>query len=392
MKLLEYEGKKIFTENGIPVPKAYFFREEREGLGYLQELGGRGILKTQVLAGGRGKAGGVRTVNWNNFRETFRSLQQLKINGEEPHGFLLEEVLNIKKELYLGFIIDTTRGLPLFLGSAAGGVDVEEIFRSTAAGACQKHLDPTEGFYHYHALNLAVQMGLNGAELVKVAQVIERLYKVFYAYDCEMAEINPLVITQEGGVLAADAKVVINDDALFRQQRLFNIIVQDLQRGSDLEQEARQNNIQFVDLSGDVAVLSIGAGLTMTAMDLIAHAGGKPANFIDAKGGVTKEIVAKMTELVLKKINREPQIKCLVVTIALSATQLSSLVLGIAETIAARGCRVPVLSVVHATDAALQEMDLETARKEFERLEIKIFPQLKEMFAYCRDLLKEKTI
>ena len=390
MRLLEFEGKALLAQENIPVPNGYFFRDEGQGMDFLQKLGGRGVLKLQVLSGGRGRAGGVRFVDTSNFGEVLSQMKDMTIGGERGQGFLLEEVLEVKKELYVGFVVDTTRGLPLFLGVARGGVEVEEYLRDLSLkGVCKRYVDPTEGFYGYHALQMGLEMGLAGDELLRVSRVIEGLYRVFRAYDCELAEINPLVVTEQGDVLAADAKIVINDDAMFRQNRIARLLVQDSEMGTDLEREARAHNIHFVDLAGNVAILGIGAGLTMTVMDMVAGAGGKPANFIDTKGGVTKETVEKMTELVLRKIYREPQVKCLVITISLTATQLSSLVLGIAEAFRRAGCPVPVLSVIHAADAAVQEMDLETAKGIFTALDIRIFPQMKELFAHLSDLLKK---
>ncbi|WP_366922085.1 acetate--CoA ligase family protein [Metallumcola ferriviriculae] len=390
MKLLEYEAKSIFLRQTIPVPKFNFFQRDElaEGIEYLKELGGKAVLKTQVLTGGRGKAGGIKFVDKSNIREIWNELKGLEINGESNQGFLLEEPLDIKKELYLGITIDLDSRMPLFIASAAGGMDVEEHFKGETDQVCRRNLLPSEEFRIYHALDMGIAMGLEGKELTQAAALMLRLYQVFQDYDCELVEINPLVITTEGQIFAADAKMVINDDALFRQQGVLQSIVQVGSKGTPLEEEAKQNDIHFVELGGNVAALSIGAGLNMTLLDMIKLSGGEPANFIDTKGGAKPETIEKMTEIVLKKIEQDPKIRCMLITISLSATQLKSLVNGIVRGIEKRGCSVPILAVIHATDASLREMDLDTAEIEFAEVGIKNFPQLKEMFAYCSQLLK----
>lgn len=388
MKLLECEGKKLFEKKGIPVPKSFFFKDIDEGERYLDDLGGRGVLKVQVLSGGRGKLGGVIMVDRAGYRHTAGQMQGLNVNNEEIHGFLLEEALDIKKEIYLGFMIDSSEGMPLFIGSARGGVEVESLARDQEARVCRHHVDPSRLFLPCHCYDLAGRMGLTGREVVTVGGVIHNLYKTLVDYDCEMAEINPLIVTGDGAVYAGDAKVAVNDDALFRQGEIKQVIVQDPAGKSPLELDAEKNNIIFIDLDGDVAVLSIGAGLTMTVLDMIKYAGGVPADFIDAKGGADPVTVRKMTDLVLDKINRDLKIKCLVITLVLSATQLSSLVLGITDRIRERGCRVPVIALVYASDAALNEMDYPTAVKTLEETGIRVFPQMKDTFVHLHKLLE----
>lgn len=388
MRLLEYEGKKLLEKSKIPVPRSYFFKDAGEGEKFLRELGGQAVLKVQVLSGGRGKLGGVKKVDLANYYDVVEEMREISFNNEEIHGFLLEEPLKISKELYLGIVMDTIEGMPLFVGSSGGGVEVESIVKKKDEKKCKYHIDPLKLFLTYHCYGLAGQMGLTGKELVGVSGMIYKLYKAFVNFDCEMAEINPLIITEDGDIYAGDAKFIINDDSMFRQGELKKIIVQEPKNKSYLESEAEKNNIHFLDLDGDVAVVSIGAGLTMTVLDMIKYSGGTPANFIDAKGGADEATIRKMTELVLEKTRQDNKIKCVVITIVLSATQLSSLVLGISSVIKEKGCPVPVLALIYASDAALHEMDYPTAVKTFEDLGIKVFPQMKDMFAYCHNLLK----
>jgi succinyl-CoA synthetase beta subunit len=386
LKLLEYEGKLIFKEYGIPVPQGFFFHEPREGLEHFKNIGRRGILKSQVLTGGRGKAGGIIPVTSDSIIEVSEKLLKLPIKGEKPYGLLLEEYLQIERELYIGFMIDTTKGLPLFVGSPHGGTEIEEILSSSEALVSRRYLDPEEPLHPFQALELAEEMGLSGKEMIEAASVIHRLYQIFVQRDCELVEINPLVVTQSGSIIAGDCKMVINDDALFRQQNRFHWTPRE-ENSSDslLEKEARENHINYVDLQGNMAVLSIGAGLTMTILDMIEHIGAKPANFIDTKGGVDVPTVEKMAELVLRKIESDPNITALVIQITLSATQLANLIQGISTMVRQRGCRVPIVATIHAADAALHEMNMGEAIRVFENLGIRVFPQIEDMFRFLKE-------
>jgi succinyl-CoA synthetase beta subunit len=386
LKLLEYEGKSIFREYGIPVPQGFYFQDPQEGLEYIKTLEGRGILKSQVLTGGRGKAGGIKPVTSDSIIEVSQQLLKLTIKEERSYGLLLEELLQIDRELYIGFLIDTTKGLPLFVGSPHGGTEVEEILSSPDALVSRCYLDPVEPFHLFRAMELAEEMGLSGKEMIEAAAVIYRLYQIFIERDCELVEINPLVVTQSGRVMAGDCKMVINDDALYRQKDRFHWAPREENSSEPLlEREARENHINFVDFQGNIAVLSIGAGLTMTILDMIEHIGAKPANFIDTKGGVNTPTVEKMAELVLRKIESDQNITALVIQITLSATQLANLVHGISTMIQKRGCRVPILATIHAADAALNEMDMDEAVRTFNDLGIRVFPQIEDMFMFLKE-------
>ncbi|AXI25123.1 succinate--CoA ligase subunit beta [Methanofervidicoccus sp. A16] len=286
MKLHEYEAKEIFKEYGIPVPKGFITS------GKVEKIDGPVVIKAQVLVGGRGKAGGVLFAD--TVEEANRKIEELlnkSIKGEKVEKVLIEEKIPIKKEYYLSVVIDRVEKKPLILFSTEGGVDIEEVAQRNPEKIVRYYVDPQEGFLPYMIRGVLKDLGLPSQEIPKVADVIYRVYKIFRERDATLVEINPLVITEDGKVVAVDGVIHLDDDAHFRQDY------------SRFEEYRKRENLPFayVELEGDIGVIGNGAGLTLASMDIIKEYGGNPACFLDIGGGASEDIVKKALEKVLER-------------------------------------------------------------------------------------------
>jgi succinyl-CoA synthetase beta subunit len=303
VNLYEYEAKQIFADFGIAVsPSLRITRaEELSKVHFDYPL----TLKCQVLSGGRGKAGGIKfAANLKEGQDIAGDLLKLTINGSPTQSLLIEPKVAIAQELYLSVTLDRTLGCAIFIGSAEGGIEIETSHKVVTL--------PIP--YPYHAFvgrNLAKMMGLSGATLVKVAEIANKLYKLFEAMDLDLAEINPLVITNEGQVIALDGKVIVNDDALNRQKYFAGWQEKHLDELTERERRAKLTGLNLVELEGNIGIICNGAGLTMATMDMVKAFGGKPANFLDAGGGSDQ---AK-TLTALEIVNENPDIRVILLNI-----------------------------------------------------------------------------
>ncbi len=308
MNLLEYKSKEIFASFGIPVPRGKVAEKPEEASKIAEEFG-EVVLKAQVGVGGRGKAGGVKFASSPEEAEAkARELFSMEIKGLKVEKLLVEEKLKIKKELYAGITIDRADGKAVFMVSSEGGVEIEEVARLSPEKIFSRHVDAFVGLYPYAARELASKLGLEAEEFKKVSSILLNLYRVFEAKDAQLAEINPLVIAEEG-VFAADAKLVIDEDALFRQD--FDV----------------KKDLPYVELSGNIGCIVNGAGLAMATMDTIKHLGGEPANFLDIGGGASSEIMRKA----LEKVSSHSQVKVIFVNILGGITRCDEIARGIIE-------------------------------------------------------------
>ncbi|MCL4466532.1 MAG: ADP-forming succinate--CoA ligase subunit beta [Chloroflexi bacterium] len=282
MRLYEYQAKWLFAAQGIPTPPGAVATDPEQAGAAAEQLGVPVALKAQVLAGKRGKAGGIRFAqDAAGARAAAHDILGATLNGFVVESLLVEQRLDIASELYLGITTDRSRRCPVAIFSASGGVEIEEVARSEPEKLIVMPIDVAVGFQTYHAMNLALRGGLGGKLLTAVADVASRLYDVYWQYDAEVAEINPLVVTQSGQVVAADARMSIDENALPRQKNL----PKNAMPGSDLEIAAREQGLTYIPLDGDICILANGAGLTLATMDLIAAHGGRPANFTEVGGG-----------------------------------------------------------------------------------------------------------
>lgn len=295
MKMYEYMGKEIFAEFGLPVPKGRMVSNPDEAAQVAREIGVPVVIKSQVLSGKRGKAGGIKFAdNPEGARAAAQELFGMKIQGLPVNILLVEEKLQIDKELYLSITIDSATKKPVLIASSHGGMDIEEVAEGYII---KRHIDVELGMQGFIASDVVRRMGiaLNSPQAKELVKIINTLYKVFTQKDAELVEINPLVISGEK-VIAADSKVTIDDEALYRQLDLPRV-----EERTVIEKAAHDLGLSFVELDGDIGVMANGAGITMGTLDTITYFGGKPANFLDAGGGTGEEATAKALELILSR-------------------------------------------------------------------------------------------
>ena len=299
MRLFEHEAKEIFRGFGIPVPNGVIAGSLDEIDLAVGRVGLPVAIKAQVLVGGRGKAGGIKFADsLEEAVEKAKELMSEKIRGHRVRRVLIEEKLDIRHEYYLGVTIDQLSGKPVVMFSTEGGVDVETIAEERPEALISKHVSLSRGLFQFEARDICQQLGLNGAFLLKVSSILHRLYSVFDQYDAMIAEINPLVVTNEDKIYAVDAVLEIDDNSLFRHSD----IKLDLSRRveDEIKREATKRGLSYVKLKGDIGVIGSGAGLTMTTIDLIKDFGGEPANFLETGGGITEQLMEGAVELMLR--------------------------------------------------------------------------------------------
>lgn len=361
MKLYEYQGKVLFRRFGIPVPRSIIAHSPEDVIIGSEKTGLPCVLKVQIQSGGRGKAGGIKVADSVvEALELARNLLGSVVTDEKVQTLLVEEKIDIAHELYAGIVVDRLAGQPLLLLSAEGGIDIEVLAERSPEKITRQYLDPLKGLRRYQAVEIAKSVGLSGKVMASVADCLFNLYELFAQCDAEIAEINPLVITTKGEVIASDSKVLINDDSLVRQQQILELI-DDQEVLNAVLGEARSKGYSFVDLDGDVALIGGGAGLTLLLMDLIAMNGGKAANFADIMGGITRERVKELMLLILDKAAEEHRIRSAVVVCSLTGTPVDSFVGGIVDAIREKVSLVPVTASIHAVDAAVDKMSLKDA-------------------------------
>ena len=317
MKIHEYQSKEILARYGVPVPKGGVASTPQEAASIARDLGGKAVIKAQVHAGGRGKAGGIKVVSSPEEAEQAAKAMlgtnlvtfQTGPEGVPVNRVLVEEVIEVERELYLGMVIDGAAKGIVVMASEAGGMDIEEVAAQTPEKILRVAIDPVLDFMPYQGRRLAYGLNLKPELLRPVGSLMQSLYEAFTANDCSLAEINPMVITSDGRVLAVDAKLNIDDDALFRHSDLREL--RDTAQEDALEVEASRYDINYVKLDGNIGCIVNGAGLAMATMDVISDAGASPANFLDIGGGADEEKVAKSLKLVLE----DPSVKTVFVNI-----------------------------------------------------------------------------
>jgi succinyl-CoA synthetase beta subunit len=302
MKLHEYQSKNIFAKYGIPIPKGRVAATADEAKQIAKELGGRVVIKSQVLVGGRGKAGGIRLAKSSDEAgEIASQILAMEIKGLPVRKVLVDEAANIETEIYLGITNDRAARKPVMMASSAGGVEIEEVARKTPEKIIKVHIDPLLGLRDYQVRDIAAGIDLPREHWRLFGQVGRGLWLAYQECDATLAEINPLVITAENQLLAVDGKMLIDDSALFRQQALGEM--RDLDVEAPSEAEARRYGVSFIKLDGNIGCMVNGAGLAMTTMDIIKLFGGEPANFLDIGGGASSEKVTAALRIILADTN-----------------------------------------------------------------------------------------
>ena len=298
MRLHEYQSKQIFAQNGIPIPRGRVASTAATAKEIAEELGGRVVIKAQVLVGGRGKAGGIRLARTPaEAEELATQILGMQIKGLPVRRVLVDEAAAITSELYLAVTNDRSARRPVMVASAEGGVEIEQVAHDTPEKIVRVLVDPLLGLREYQAREIASRIGVPRDHWKTFVQVARGLYQAYTACDATLAEINPLVITDDQRLIALDGKMVLDDNALFRHQDLAEL--RDIDEEAPEEVEARKYGLSYVAMDGDIGCMVNGAGLAMATMDIIKFSGGKPANFLDIGGGAGSDKVAAALRIIL---------------------------------------------------------------------------------------------
>jgi len=354
MKIHEFQAKEILRKFEVPVPGGRICREPEEAGRLVGQLGGRGVVKAQIYAGGRGKAGGVAVVSGKEEAEAaFRRICGMTLVSPQtgPEGrlvrkVLVEEALPIKSEYYLSLLVDRARARLSILASAAGGMDIEEVAATQPEKIVTVSLDPIIGFSGYLGRQLAFGLDLAPNLQRPFIDLVGKLVKAFLALDASLIEINPLVLTEDERWIAADAKLTFDDNALFRHQDLAGLADQD--EADPLEWEAKRHGLNYIRLDGNIGAMVNGAGLAMATMDLIKQAGAEPANFLDVGGGASKEMIGQGFKIILS----DSRVKAILVNIFGGILRCDVLAQGIVEASREMELGVPLIIRLSGTNEA----------------------------------------
>ncbi len=353
MNLHEYQSKELFAEFGIPVPRGIAATTAEEAENAARELGGElWVVKAQIHAGGRGKAGGVKLTRSAQEAGQFAAQmlgQRLATYQSGPDGLpvnvvYVEEGSKIARELYLSVLVDRELDQVTFIASAAGGMDIEQVAAETPEQIVTVAIEPLAGVQDTQIAELSAGLGLNESQNAQFGELVTRLYKLFIECDASLVEVNPLIITEDGDVLSLDAKINIEDNSLFRQERL--VEWRDLSQEDDMEREAAEHDLSYVSLNGDIACMVNGAGLAMATMDLIKLHGGEPANFLDVGGGATSDRVAEAFKLILSNDN----VATILVNIFGGIVRCDLIAEGIISAVKEVGVSIPVIVRLEGTN------------------------------------------
>ena len=338
MKIHEYQAKALFREFGIPTSKGVVIGDPAEAPKAAAEIGFPCVVKAQVHVGGRGKAGGVKLAqNSDELEKHASAILGMEIKGLTVERVLVDEAVDIADELYLGIVLDRASKLPVFMVSAAGGVDIEEVAATTPEKILKLPVDPAVGFWPHHGRRLASFLTDDKAVQKQLADLLKKLYRLFMATDASLAEINPLVITGDGRTVAIDAKINFDDNALFRQPGVEKM--RDLTSEDERELQAKEAGLSYVKLSGDVGCIVNGAGLAMTTMDLIKHFGSEPANFLDVGGSSNPNKVLTAMEIITSDSN----VKAILLNIFGGITRCDDIATGLLQALERRPLEIPLV-------------------------------------------------
>jgi succinyl-CoA synthetase beta subunit len=298
MDLLEYQGKQLFARQGVPVPEGEPATNVDDAVAAAERLGFPVVIKAQVKIGGRGKAGGIKLANdAGEAREHATAILGMDIRGFTVHEVWVEKASDIAAEYYASIIFDRSAKMPLFMLSTQGGMDIEEVADRDPNAIAKLHVDPLLGYQDFHGRRLAYDAGVDADVVRPIGDMLRKLYDAFIAEEATLVEVNPLIVTGERQVVALDAKVTLDDNALFRHAE--NAGLRDLSAEDPQEQMAKERGLTYVKLDGNVGILGNGAGLVMSTLDVVTLVGGKPANFLDAGGGASAEEVTSAVEVIL---------------------------------------------------------------------------------------------
>jgi succinyl-CoA synthetase beta subunit len=353
MKIHEYQAKELLKKFGVPVPRGIVARSPEEAYQAVKELASEPVVvKAQIHAGGRGKGGGVKLAKTaDEARELARQMLGMKLvthqtgpEGREVRVLLIEEGLPIDKEFYLGIVLDRATGRPVFMASAAGGMDIEEVAAKTPEQIFKETINPAVGFRPFQARKLAFALGLPGALVSQAAKFMQSLYSAYEQMDASLMEINPFLLTKDKRLIALDAKVNFDDNAMFRHADFRDL--RDLNEEEPLEIEASKFDLNYIKLDGNIACMVNGAGLAMATMDIIKLAGGEPANFLDVGGGASQERVEAAFRILLA----DPNVQAVLINIFGGIVRCDMVARGVVGAAKNLGVKVPVVVRLEGTN------------------------------------------
>jgi succinyl-CoA synthetase beta subunit len=330
--LLEYQGKQLFARHGVPVPQGRIAVSVEEAAAAADDIGYPCVIKAQVQIGGRGKAGGIKLAkDRDEVREHSEAILGMDIRGLTVHELWIEEASEIAAEYYASVIFDRSAKAPLLMLSTKGGMDIEQVAAEDPNAIARLHVDPLLGIQDFHGRRLAFEAGVDADVVRPVGEMLTKLYDVFVAEEATLVEVNPLIVTpsaEDGagrGVRALDAKVTLDDNAMFRHPD--NAQLRDISAEDPQERMAKERGLTFVKLDGDIGILGNGAGLVMSTLDVVAEAGGSPANFLDAGGGSKADAITNAVEVILSN----PKVKAVLFNIFGGITRGDEVAKGLIE-------------------------------------------------------------
>src|SRR5437016_1565941 len=353
MKIHEYQGKELLKKFGVPVPRGIVARSIEEAYHAAKELATPVVVvKAQIHAGGRGKGGGVKLARSPEEAQKIAGeilgmnliTHQTGPEGQQVRVLLIEEGLPIDQEFYLGIVLDRASGRPVFMASAAGGMDIEEVAAKTPEQIFKETIDPAVGFRSFQARKLAFALGIPAALVNQAAKFMQSLYTAYEQLDASLVEINPFLLTKDGRLIALDAKVNFDDNAMFRHKEFLDL--RDLNEEEPLEIEASKFDLNYIKLDGNIACMVNGAGLAMATMDIIKLAGGEPANFLDVGGGASQERVEAAFRILLADKN----VRAVLINIFGGIVRCDMVARGVVGAATNLGIKVPVVVRLEGTN------------------------------------------
>jgi succinyl-CoA synthetase beta subunit len=366
MKIHEYQAKEVLKKFGVPVPDGGLAKSPEEAREIAERLGGFTVVKAQIHAGGRGKGGGVKIAKTPDEAKQYASeilgmqliTHQTGPEGQKVKQVWIEQGTEIERELYLGIVLDREQSKLVIMASQAGGMDIEEVAANTPKKILKETIDPGIGLLRFQASRLAFGLGLEGDQQKQGVRFINALYQAYVATDCSLAEINPLVVTKDGKILALDAKMNFDDNALFRHKGIMEL--RDTDEEDPLEVEASEFDLNYIKLDGEVGCMVNGAGLAMATMDIVKYAGSSPANFLDVGGGTNVERVQSAFQILMS----DKDVKAVLINIFGGIVRCDRVAEGVVQALHGLAVNLPIVVRLQGTNAEegsriLEESDLE---------------------------------
>ncbi len=347
MDLFEYQGKSLFARVGVPVPEGRAARSPAEARSAAEELGGRVVVKAQVQVGGRGKAGGIKLADGPAEAEARAAeILGMDIKGHTVHVVWVERASDIAAEYYVSFTLDRGAKRHMAIVSAKGGMDIEAVASETPEAVIKTHIDPVVGLANWEASELVYRAGLDRATARKSATALLRLYEAFVSLDCDLVEVNPLILTNDGEIVALDSKVTLDSNAFFRHPDFEDF--REAFTEDPIEQMARERGLNFIKLEGSVGIVGNGAGLVMSTLDVVSLVGGSAANFLDVGGGAGADTITNALDV----LTNDPTVKTVLINIFGGITRCDLVAQGIVEALANLELPWPIVVRFDGTNAA----------------------------------------